>query len=226
MCIYNTTDGGSNWTHFKSLYNLYDMFIKNENIFAAHLSSGNSSLYYSKINRNTALKESSMISEFPGIVSTITQNNTFGNTILACGYYNKDGTKKGFVNKSSNEGKTWQNIYESANLNTVYSVTSLPDDENYIIFGSEDGIFKTEDSGNNWEKIYDGRCIAVCSTGNDQIFAAVLDKLILSSDNGETWELLNEDNPLAVYSKGIKFDNKNKIIYIGTGEGLLSIDLQ
>ena len=225
ICIYKTTDGGSSWSNFKSLNSVNDLITTNDNVIVGHSSGTYAYPSITKIDKITTYINSITISGYSGNISSLTKNPTSKHKIIISGWHIKNGINRGFVFESRDEGENWRNIFESDINNRIYAVNTFYDDDTYMVFGSDKGIFLSEDDGRHWDKIHESRCTALSITGENRIFAAVLDKLILSSDNGKTWEILNEDTPLAVYDNGIKFDNKNKILYIGTSDGLISLNL-
>ena len=196
-----------------------------DNLFICHSYSSFGKPFITKIDLNNNKEIIYAVAEQKGQILSISKNKTNNNIMFLSGYLIINGISKGFVLKSIDKGENWQQIYESGNFNAVNSLSSSSTNAEFILIGTDKGVFKSINDGINWEKIYDGKCQAVCFTARDQIFAAISDNIILSDDYGESWVIINEYKPLLTYRDGLKIDDLNNTLFIGTSEGLLALDL-
>lgn len=131
-------------------------------------------------------------------------------TVLAMADSNHDviyaGTGEGFFNtgairgdgifKSIDRGETWFQLSSTAS-NTDFSYINRiiidPSNENVLLSANNNGIYKSEDGGFSWKKVYDSPVRRVqhiiYEPGNFQVQYAALNSIgvIKSIDGGETW---------------------------------------
>ncbi len=121
----------------------------------------------------------------------------------------------GGVNKTTNGGKTWQNINGNLNINQCYSLAISELDTNLILTGTHDnGTYKL-DSTQKWKHIYggDGGTTLIDFSNSDNIFLACNRSLKLRNlHTKKTKTILSMPT---VYDARIYQDTKNpSIIYV------------
>ncbi len=122
------------------------------------------------------------------------------------------------VYKSTNGGKSWDNISEGKDLPTDFGfacVSNNPDtafiipikaDEFRVFPDGKMGVYRTQDAGDSWERLDKGLpqenaydCVlrdSFSSTGNsDLAFGTTGGSLYFSEDNGDSWETVADHLP-------------------------------
>jgi len=148
------------------------------------------------------------------------------------------------LSKSTDDGKTWERfnirhtkrVYGSAvaidplNHSTVYiglsgteEVEPLSPEEH-----SEEGIYKSNDFGKNWERTglkgYPISAITI-SPKTGIVYVGTYDNgMFMSKDSGKTWQRIPLDNDFHLSVSSIAIDSENNIVYIGVlGGGIFKI---
>ena len=122
------------------------------------------------------------------------------------------------VYRSTNSGKTWDNISEGKNLPTDFGFACVSNNPNtaFIIPINSDeyrvfpegkmGVYRTEDGGDSWKRLDTGLpqenaydCVLRDSFssigGNDLAFGTTGGSVYFSGDNGESWETITNHLP-------------------------------
>ncbi len=140
------------------------------------------------------------------------------------------GTENGGVYKSTDHGLHWTYLSQETDQVTVTAVAVNPFDENDVLVGADERVFRSTDGGVTWTQItsgsFSGRNIAVWQFTYDsfrsgRVFLAAGDSLYRSLDGGNTWSGIfggqcqsvtaNPLNPSVVYA--LRYDAADKIPY-------------
>ena len=152
-------------------------------------------------------------------------------------YTDKVGDGAG-VFKSTDRGNNWSQINNGLNsLETNVLVVDPNDSETLYLGTDDDGIYKSENGGGNWEKLIPSASfgvgdIIVDPQNSNNIYMGTVDYFRLSEsrgvlgdfgvyksiDGGTTWEEFNSGlNHLGVFS--LELSEENRILYAGTRAG-------
>lgn len=148
--------------------------------------------------------------------------SNFSNPKVIYGVNQMDsGSYKAGIYKSTDKGGEWDRIDSVGlpqDLHQIYSLISMPDDENTLLAGTEMGVLKSSDGGGNWESFDQTRLITainVLPDSKDLISYSITNEeagIMVSKDGGHTWENkgfdLGED---AVAYFGINPNDANKM---------------
>lgn len=116
------------------------------------------------------------------------------NIIYVSGHRNKDG---GGFYKTIDGGKTWK---ESKDLRkeSIHSMVQSTVDPKIILVGTLSGVWRSEDSGDEWEKISSStmpinvNSLAMDPRGTNTIFAGTWWRAYKSTDSGKNWRLIKD----------------------------------
>ncbi|WP_053368227.1 F510_1955 family glycosylhydrolase [Bacillus sp. FJAT-27245] len=106
------------------------------------------------------------------------------------------GNYKAGIYKSTNGGEDWELLKSSGlpqDLHTIYSIVSMPDNENVLLAGTDTGILKSEDGGVTWSQYDQTRLITafgVLPETKELIGYSITNQgagIMTSSDMGQTW---------------------------------------
>lgn len=160
----------------------------------------------------------------------LTSNDTnpnllFGVIQMESGKYNSG------IYKSTDKGESWESVKATGlpkDLHGIYSLISLPNDENVLLAGTNEGVLRSEDAGETWVNIDDARLITAMSTipGTAELISySIIENdagIMISKDNGVTWENiglnLGQD---AVASFAIHPDDTDKLAIVTFENNLL-----
>ena len=73
-----------------------------------------------------------------------------------------------------------------------------------IFIGTDEGIFKTDNSGKTWKLVYAGGYVGHLAESNGVLLAIGMRRIIRSTDNGENWSLVISEDSVAFDVKPIK----------------------
>ena len=149
--------------------------------------------------------------------------------ILVGGYvWPSKGVSGSALFKSSNSGDTWNEITTLASSEVVNTCCIDPFDTNKYYVGTFDGLFLSEDAGENWSSSTlnsNIKYLKVHPTIANRIFAATSDGVFSSEDGGYSWSELNV-GLTSLDINSIDLDPQNNILYAGSnGDGVFKIDL-
>ena len=209
-----------------SFKNIQDFEITRNNIFTCHYIIESYPFSVSRINKNTNLLKSIKVINTQGNLYTLSINPGNPKVLLTGGYYQDRYGYKGCLYKSDDEGLKWHRIFEAENRTFINSAYSNYLDDNFIVIGSDNGIFLTKDDGKNWEKIHQTRCSSVCISQYGLIFAVCYDQLIVSKDEGKNWEELDQQNNIRYYNNCLKIDEMRHNLFAGSSKGLISYKIK
>lgn len=78
---------------------------------------------------------------------------------------------------------------------SVRYLLEAPDNTLFVVCNS--GIYKTDNGGKKWKKVFSGEDVFGLASAGERLFAGAGRGLLCSTDNGETWEfVLREGNPV------------------------------
>ena len=165
-------------------------------------------------------------------------NNVFyATTQGATEYTDKVGDGAG-VFKSTDRGNNWTQINNGLNSLETNVLAVDPNDSDVLYLGTDDdGIYKSINGGENWEKLIPSASfgvgdIVVDPQNSDNVYMGTVDYFRLSesrgvlgdfgvyksTDGGTTWEEFNLGlNHLGVFS--LELSEENRILYAGTRAG-------
>jgi photosystem II stability/assembly factor-like uncharacterized protein len=192
--VFKSTDGGQTWQDIsKGLpENLRKDGIQGDSIFANEkglfLKVGNG-LYHSTPNATAPFwtKES-----FPVEHSSIAPGKS---GIFDFNYWG--------VNLIKTDGTSiWSPIFDNSHVPRVRSVFETAG--GIIFVGTDEGLFKTANSGKTWKLVYFGEYVGNLAESNGVVLATGMKRIIRSTDNGENWAPVISGDGVAWDVKTIK----------------------
>ena len=102
------------------------------------------------------------------------------------------GTFRHGILISKDYGKSW--IYPVNNI--ISPVRCMYAKENILFAGADDGIYKSADTGNQWDHIRKGVQVNGFTELNNDIYAALMNGAVKTSDNGQNWEYVYKPHTL------------------------------
>lgn len=129
----------------------------------------------------------------------ISSNFSKPNVIYAVNQMDSGNYKAGLY-KSTDKGKKWESLEASGlpkDLHQIYSIVSMPDDENVLLAGSADpeiGVIQSLDGGKTWETYEPFRLITafgVLPESKELVSYSITEGeagVTISKDQGKTWE--------------------------------------
>lgn len=109
----------------------------------------------------------------------------------------ESGNYEAGIYKSTNKGESWEKVNSTGlpeDLHGIYSLISLPSDENMLLAGTNEGVLRSKDGGETWENVDNTRLITAISTipgTTDLISYSIIENdagIMISKDNGVSWE--------------------------------------
>ena len=127
--------------------------------------------------------------------------------------------------RSQTESVTWERVY-GLNVSYVYAVLLTPGPMSQIYVGSEEGLFWSENDGQDWCQVQAVNHPVLCldATQEGDIYAGTAGQgLIVSQDSGQTWHEI--EGPLAQSTVMAIQVTQDKELYCWSSEGLLVFKL-
>jgi photosystem II stability/assembly factor-like uncharacterized protein len=127
----------------------------------------------------------------------------------------------GSIWRTTDAGQSWQTVGTDPQWGE--SVAVKPNDPNYVVVGSADGIMVTNDGGDTWEGPYGSGPMRVAFDPNDtsQLWAiayqALTSSLLHSTDGGQTWTTVTT-SPSQLSALAVA----DGVIYVGDKTGDVS----
>lgn len=161
--------------------------------------------------------------------------SNFNNPDIIYGVNQMDsGSFKAGIYISKNKGKDW-NLIESKNLpqdlHQIYSLITLPENENVLLAGTGTGVLKSSDGGKTWQPFDSTRLITginVIPDTKDLISYSITKEgsgIMISKDQGNTWQNIGMDlGEDAVAYFGINPKNSNKMVISTFGNSVLATE--
>lgn len=227
--IFQSTDGGNNWTRFAHLGSGDDFVIDHiafdpqdsNTMYAAAWSVENQQLgdlFYTHDAGNTWQTATSMHNKSIRALSVAASDSK---TLVA-------GTLEG-VYRSNDGGSNWQKISASnSDIHNVESIAVDPKNPNVVYAGTWHLAWKTDDGGANWHHVNKGMIedsdvfsIIVDSTNPSVVFASACSGIYKSDNSGEMFHKIQGIPFSARRTRVLKQDPQHpEIVYAGTTEGL------
>lgn len=136
------------------------------------------------------------------------------------------------IYKSTDKGESWERVEGTGlmnNLDGIYSLLSLPNSENELLAGTNEGVFRSEDGGATWKLVDEKRLITALSAipgSNDLISYSIIEGesgMMISKNKGVTWGKigldLNKDDAVAYFA--IQPKKTEKIVAVTFENNLL-----
>jgi photosystem II stability/assembly factor-like uncharacterized protein len=115
---------------------------------------------------------------------------------------------------SEDKGKSWSKFENSINEKWIYGIFGK---DGVLLVGTDSGLYLSENSGEEWEKVNELRANSFVSVG-EKIYAAGLDGLIISEDNGYSWRntqyWIQNIHQIAAIGETIILGSYNNGIYV------------
>ncbi|MGK0365037.1 MAG: hypothetical protein ACI85O_002099 [Saprospiraceae bacterium] len=133
------------------------------------------------------------------------------------------GTETGFVNKSIDNGETWNLLAQNYTFGgAVTSIAIHSTDENTVYVGAGQQIHKTTDGGDTWTpmlstgNLFYADKITIDNTNTNKIYAAGSSGVYFSNDAGTTWTSMWNHQSYDVHTKP---DNTDIVYALGNISG-------
>ncbi len=126
-------------------------------------------------------------------------------------------------------------ISPDGNAGSVYAVWIKPSDADYVVTGSSNFLFYTEDGGTTWTQAdapdFTGTVdhIVQSPTDNDTLYAMYVNTsliedeynggIFISTDSGQSWTELNFPTTLADGALAVAENEGSDVVYVGIGAG-------
>jgi photosystem II stability/assembly factor-like uncharacterized protein len=129
---------------------------------------------------------------------------------------------KAALYRTKDGGSNWKSIGASAFSNDyrVQDIAIHPKSTNIIYVGTARGFYRSKNSGETWEKIFNSSVnnIQINAKNPKQIFIAGYWGVQVSTDDGTTWEDL-EDGLIVDDINCLAINTKSKWLYAGSNGG-------
>ena len=192
--VFKSSDGGQTWQDIsKGLpepvqdnYGIYrDIFFANDN--GLYLTAGNG-IYHSKPNAAAPFWTKEI---FPDKHSSITPGKA---GIIA---YNYEGQILQKINGTS----AWSPMYTNFKgvVRTVFETAG-----GTVFIGSDNGLFKSTNSGKTWKHVHVGGWVMKLVESNGILVATSMRGIIRSTDDGENWALVISEGGVGIAVENIK----------------------
>lgn len=181
--IYYSADGGNTWT-------VFDNKIPQDAIVSAFVTIDDKILASTDNHGIYSIKEGEK--EWRRIDEDLPQNIDI-NAIVRIGNHLIIGTFGHGILISKNSGKNWT----SASVQIAKTqVRCLHVKDNFVLAGTDNGIYKSVDRGNTWMYIYQGVQVNGFTELHNTIYAALMNGAIMSNDKGLSWKYVYKPNTL------------------------------
>ncbi len=200
--IFKSTDGGHTWQDIsdglpepvQDNYGIYkDIFFASDN--GLWLIAGDG-IYHSKPNSTAPFWTKPIFPDsqprYFGEHNSITPGNT---GIVAVNY---DGQILQKINGTGGWSPMYTNLQEKK-LHTVFETAG-----GAIFIGSDNGLFKSTNSGNTWKQVHTGGWVMKLAALNGVLMATSQQGIIRSTDDGENWNLVISEGGVGIDVESIK----------------------
>jgi photosystem II stability/assembly factor-like uncharacterized protein len=181
--IYHSVDGGRTWIPFdtgiSSDATVSSFLVMNNEIFAT---TDNHGIYLIK---DGQIEWKRIDEDLPKDIDI--------NALSAVGDSFVIGTLKDGIMLSTNRGKNWH--YPNIPIKNV-PIRCLYTKGNILFAGTDNGIYRSLDSGNSWEYLWKGVQVNGFTEVNDKIFAALMNGATMTNDDGANWKYVYKPHTL------------------------------
>lgn len=103
------------------------------------------------------------------------------------------GTLKDGIMISKNRGKNWH--FPKTSIKNI-PIRCLYTKENILLAGTDNGIYRSLDSGNTWGYLWKGVQVNGFTEVNNKIFAALMNGATMTNDDGANWKYVYKPHTL------------------------------
>ncbi|MCY7421404.1 MAG: hypothetical protein LH478_06625 [Chitinophagaceae bacterium] len=104
--------------------------------------------------------------------------------------------------KKANGTSIWSPIFDNSHGPRLRSAFETAGGK--IFIGTDEGIFKTDNSGKTWKLVYAGGFVGHLAEANGVLLAIGMKRIIRSTDNGENWSRVISEDSVAFDVKTIR----------------------
>ena len=104
--------------------------------------------------------------------------------------------------KQTNGTSVWSPIFDNSHEPRLRSAFETAGGT--IFIGTDEGIFKTDNSGKTWKLVYAGGFVGHLAEANGVLLAIGMKRIIRSTDNGENWSRVISEDSVAFDVKPIR----------------------
>ena len=104
--------------------------------------------------------------------------------------------------KTTNGTSVWSPVFDSSHEPRLRSAFETAGGK--IFIGTDEGIFKTDNSGKTWKLVYAGGFVGHLAEANGVLLAIGMKRIIRSTDNGENWSPVISEDSVAFDVKPIR----------------------
>jgi len=145
--------------------------------------------------------------------------------IYICGSLEEYNNYKGSIWKSLGTGE-FLSVYEMPLGTIIHSIAVNPLNTTEVYFCATNGIYKSTNEGLTWRKIYTTTCTALHIDSKGIIYVATYYGIIISHDNGDTWETYSDGLTGLINPRCLAVNEKENKVYVGTKDkGIFLLDL-
>jgi photosystem II stability/assembly factor-like uncharacterized protein len=118
----------------------------------------------------------------------------------------------GVIAVSNDHGQTWSRRDHGLEDESIRAIAIDPHDASYVVVGSLNGVWRSYDGGESWQKISDQinvESLAIDPRDHDRIYVGTWRQGIRTDDGGKHWKLINAGMVLDTDMFGITFEPDN-----------------
>ncbi len=104
--------------------------------------------------------------------------------------------------KTTNGTSVWSPVFDFSHESRLRSAFETAGGT--IFIGTDEGIFKTDNSGKTWKLVYAGGFVGHLAEANGVLLAIGMKRIIRSTDNGENWSRVISEDSVAFDVKPIR----------------------
>ncbi len=175
----------------------------------------NTGLYYT-YNAGRAWRELPFLEDTGPILSlAISPSFVDDGTIFA-------GTEEGGLLYSRSKGKSWSVLNSPGSMINAVQISPRYDQDHSLIISTEEGVFRSSDQGNHWQKLFEIEAVA-CLVGFDQVLLiGLIDEGILRSTDMKNLEQVGGlfAREITDFKLSPSFEKDGFAVACGFGEGI------
>ncbi|MBL0357728.1 MAG: exo-alpha-sialidase [Chitinophagaceae bacterium] len=97
--------------------------------------------------------------------------------------------------KTANGTSVWSPVFENFQEPRIRSTFETAGGT--IFIGTDKGFFKSDNGGATWKHVYAGGLVGNLAESNGVLLATSMSRIIRSTDNGDTWAVVNSEDAVA-----------------------------